>query len=175
MFEFLIAGGLKAAGQVQQAEEQSNSMLREADAQDQNAKIAAAAGRYNIARQQSEAYKVIGGVEADYAASGITADSGSVLDVIRESHINAELDRQNIKYGADLRVLEAKSRSAALRVGAENAKRAGYYGALTTLFGAGAMGASGLKPGSGGSTSGFSGTSDYGSAGNSYLDTGSIG
>ncbi len=180
MFEFLIAGAMQAGGQIMQAEEQSNSMLREADAQDRNASIAAAAGRYNVSRQQAEAYKTIGSIHADYAASGVTADSGSVMDVIRESHINAELDRQNIQYGTDLRVLEARSRGQALRTGADNARRAGYYNAFTTLFSAGMMGAGKggqLKPGTGGSTSGMSGTSmsqGYGSAGGSYADTGSI-
>lgn len=178
MLEFLISGALQAGGQYMQGEEQANQMLREADIMDQNAAIAAAAGRYNMMRQQNEAYKVIGAVKSDYAASGISLDSGSVLDVIRESHINAELDRQNIKYGADLRVLEARTRGEALRVGADNAKRAGFREGLLTMVGAGAMasgmGKGNLKPGTGGSTSGMSGTSDYGSAGGSYTNTGSF-
>lgn len=174
MLEFLISGAMQAGGQYMQGEEQANQMLREADVMDQNAAIAAAAGKYNMMRQQNEAYKVIGAAKSDYAASGVTLDSGSVLDVIRESHINAELDRQNIKYGADLRVLEARSRAAALRAGADNAKRAGFREGLLTMIGAGAAGSGTLKPGKGGSTSGMSGTSsDYGSAGGSYTNTGS--
>lgn len=176
MFEFLMGGVMQGAGAIMQADEESSGLLQEAEAADRNASIAVAAGKYNVMRQQQEAYKVIGSVKSDYAASGITADSGSVLDVIRESHINAELDRQNIKYGADLKALELRSRATALRQKASNVKQMGYFSAFSSLFGAGAKSAAVQPtPGSGGSTSGFSGTNPgYGSAGGSYTNTGGM-
>lgn len=160
MFEAFIGAGMSAYGSVYEGQEQKQSLLQEADAAERNAVIAQEAGKYNVTRQQNEAYKIIGAAKADYASSGITADSGSVLDVIKESHINAELDRMNIKYGADIESLNQRSRAQALKRSAGNAEEAGYFNAFTSLFGAAASGANTKPtPSIGGSTSGFSGGS----------------
>lgn len=135
----LIASGvMKAYGSQLEAEDKASSLEDDAQTAEQNAQLARDAGRYNAERIRINGEKSIGSIEADYAASGVSADSTSALEVLRESHTNAELDRQNTLFAADVRYNDLKRRAANARTGAANAREAGRISAFTSLFEAGA-------------------------------------
>lgn len=135
----MVAGGLLGAyGAKQDAQQRAFELEAEAKDAEQNAIMAREAGRYNAQRQGIIAAKTIGGIRADYAASGVTSDSGSALEVLRESHANAELDRQNILYGADARARNYEARASSARAGARGVRGAGDINAFAALFNTGA-------------------------------------
>ena len=166
----ILGGIFGAGGALMEADDKSRQMKDEAFALEQNAKIALEAGAYNAERLMVNAGKQIGAMQSDYAASGITSDSGSVLDVLRESHANAELDRMNILYGAEMKSLDLMGQASAARRAGKRAKQMGNFNAFASLFGGAAKSASYDSSG----TSSSSSASDYGSAGGSGLDTGSF-
>lgn len=129
-----IAGGFGAA-----SENKSNQwqLEQEAATAEKNAVLARQAGEFNAYRQGIIAKQKIGGMEADYGASGVTSDSGSVLDVLRQSHINAELDRQSILYGAEIEASDSTNRAAMARVGGRNLERNKYLSVFNSMFGSG--------------------------------------
>lgn len=161
----IIGGMLNAYGAEAEAEDKSSALSAEARTQEKNAEIAREAGRYNAAKQQIAAGKKFGEMQAGYAASGVAQDSGSILDVLRESHVNAELDRQNILYGAEMKYNNAKARAQAASNAAFSTERAGHLNAFSALIGGAGKA---YSPGNG-KRSGVE-TSDYGSAGNDNQD-----
>ena len=134
----LIAGGLEAFGQLSEADNKAQALRDEADAETLNAALARRVAKYNAERQQTIATQKIGEVVAGYAASGVAQNSGSVLDILRQSHTNAELDRLNILHEGDMRAYNALSRSRALRSQASDVKSSGAFGALISAFSGGA-------------------------------------
>lgn len=134
-----IVGSLfKAGGSMLEADDRAYQLEDEARAAEENAVTSRAAGAYNSERQRIVGEKTEGGIRADYAASGISNDSVSALDVLRESHMASELDRQNILYGAESRAGNLENRARAARRGATSAKAAGEVNAFSALFEGGA-------------------------------------
>jgi hypothetical protein len=139
---FAIFGSLLSAGaQINESQDRAYVLEDEANAADQSARLAEIGGAYNAKRQSNQAEKVFGGIQADYAASGVSQDSGSALDVLRESHMNAELDRQNILYGAQMTAFNYRNKARAARFGAESAIKAGRMNAFASVFGGAAKAA----------------------------------
>lgn len=134
----LLAAAAQAKGSQDQAQDRSLTLQDEADSAEQNAIIAQQAGKYNAERIRVNSQKTIGAIEADYAASGVSLDSVSALEVLRESHTNAELDRQNTLFAADARYNDLKNRASNARAGAKSARSAGQLSAFTALFKGGA-------------------------------------
>jgi hypothetical protein len=130
----LIGAGLGAGGALAEGQEQSWAYEDEAQTAEKNAILAMREAEFNAYRQGVMATQVKGGIVADYGASGVTSDSGSVLDVLRQSHAMAELDRQNIMYGANVKVAQYQQAARAARAGAKQAKRAAQVNAATALF-----------------------------------------
>lgn len=118
--------------------------------QEGNARTAEEAGRYNAGRQQDEANKMEGQTRADVGAAGITQDSGSVLDILRQAHTNAELDRLNIIHGADLKASDARNRAHSLDRQMHSMQDLIDTKKWATFFGAGAQAAA-RQPSGGGS------------------------
>lgn len=136
---FAMFGGLLSAGaQIEESQDRAYALESEAMAADENARLARLGGAYNAARQSMQSQKIIGGIETDIAASGVASDSVSALEVLRESHRNAELDRQNVVYGAELSAYNYTSRARAARAGAAATTKAGRMNAFNSAFGAGA-------------------------------------
>ena len=137
-----IAGGVfQAIAGLSEADEKSDELTRMAETEERNALVAREAGRYNAERQQRMATKEIGAIRSDYAASGITSDSLSALEVLRERHTNAELDRQNILYGADMKSVNLANKAKMSRVKASKIRHNKETNAFLTVFGAGAQAA----------------------------------
>jgi len=137
-----IGGIFKAGGALSQAQDRAWVLEDEAISAEKNAGLARQEGAYNLERHRIVSAKTMGGISADYGASGITADSGSVLDVLRESHTNSEMDRQNILFGAETKARNYEDHARAARQGAKNAKKMGQFNAFAALFMGGAEGAS---------------------------------
>lgn len=133
------AGGVLGAwGALEEGDAKSDMLKEEARAAEENAVMSLQAGKYNALKQGIIAKKTIGAMNTDYAASGTTSDSGDALEVLRESHTNAELDRQNIVYESEMKAKSYRRRASAAREGADAAKRAGEINAFASLFSAGA-------------------------------------
>lgn len=134
----VLSGIMGAAGAKRQAQDQAWALEDEALTQERNAVAYRTAGKYNAEKQQMDSEQVFGSMRTNAAASGVKLTSGNVIDVLRQSHVNAELDRQNILYGAEIQANRALSRAWAARQGAQSALSAGNMNAFTSLFRAGA-------------------------------------
>lgn len=147
-----------------------DALDKEATQQDQNAKNALEAGRYQAGRQQTEATQIFGTMAADVAASNTTQDSGSVLDVLRMSRTNAELDRLNIIRNSELDAQGFKNAAAANRARIQSEFRSNKY-RKTAMFFEAVGGAAGSAQGGGSPQPTASPRGGgYGSAGGSYRD-----
>lgn len=165
----IIGGLMSAGGALAEGEGKAADLDREAEIQTKNAALARAAAETNAKHQQMISGQKIGSIQADYAASGVTSDSGSVMDILRQSHVNAEMDRLNIIHGGEVRAINAENRANSARAGARNARSAGTMNAFSAIFGGGAkaMQYSGGSSNSNNDYNDYSSTSGggYGSAG----------
>lgn len=125
-----VAGGIKAIGSVLAGQSTANSLNAQADLQMQNAQEAERQGAYDASRSMYLAHQKIGDIEAGYGASGVTSNSGSVLDVLGASAANAELDRLNILHGADVKKIQYENQASIARAGAASAITGSYWSAL---------------------------------------------
>ena len=121
------AGGVQAAGQIQQSEAQARASEFNAQAGQEKAGIQVTQTAADIAKGRREGRARAG---AARAAGGVLGGiSGSVLDVLESSAVQEELDILTIKQrgavaekdlltGARLDILEAKSTRASGKIGA---------------------------------------------------------
>ena len=134
-----VAGGLLGAyGAIKEGDAKADALEEEARASEENAIISRQAGIYDAQKQSLIAKKTIGAMKADYAASGVSSDSFDALEVLRESHTNAELDRQNIVYQSEMKAKNYSRRSKAAREGASATREAATINAFASLVSAGA-------------------------------------
>lgn len=126
---------LSAYGAIQQGKMTADSLNRQADNLDAQAQEAHDKANYDAMRSQMFAAQKIGMSKAAFGASGVEANSGSVLDVIQASNQNAELDRLNILHGGDIRAINYMNQASMNRYGAESAKLGSYWSALGQLTG----------------------------------------
>ncbi len=138
----IIGGMFQAFGALEEAQERAWALEDEAKVARKNAKLTREAGKFNSEKQWREAEKAFGATKADYAASGISQDSGSVLEVLRASYASAEMDRLNILYGSEMQAQDLDQKASAADEGADTAKKLGQFNAFAALFGAGARAAS---------------------------------
>lgn len=156
----IIGGIISAAGAMQQGNDTASALNRQAELQRRNAAGAIAAAKQNAYRQGLSSAKMLGGADAGYAAAGVSHDSGSVLDVIAASASNAELDRQNILYGGEIRAVNFQNQAAIDEASGVNAQRAAGFNAFAGLFGGAVKTYANYSGGGGGGGSGGA-TGDY--------------
>lgn len=126
-----IAGAaLSVYGDVQQGKMTSDTLNNQADNLTQQAAEAEQKGQYDAMREQMLATQKIGTATAAYGASGVAANSGSVLDVVQASHQNSEMDRMNILHGADIRAINYSNQASMDRFGGQSAIMGSYWKAL---------------------------------------------
>ena len=143
-----VAGTLLGAyGQYQQGQAQSSAYNAQAQAADQNAKIAnrqqeSVADAY--ASKQSELrdrMRVAAGQQAaTYGARGLDISSGSAMDVLAGTYEGYQKDTTNLltnqrndNYEKRVEENNYLNQGSAARASADNASSAGTMGALTTL------------------------------------------
>lgn len=129
----VILGAFSAYGQQAQGQSTYDALNTQANLQEQNAEEALAQGQAQATRQQLTADKKIGTSVAAYAASGVQSNSGSVLEVLRNSAQNSELDRLNILHGADLKAINYRNQAALDRFGGKSALAGAQWSALGSL------------------------------------------
>lgn len=174
----LAGGAMQLFGGMEQSRAEAWQLEDEAINATKNAKLAREAGQFNAMKQGLEANQIIGRAITDFGASGIEMDSGNVLDVIRQSAVNAELDRQTILRGAELEARQYESRARSAKIGAGNAQRAGMFNFASGLLGIGSniagKSAGRGKTGTGNGTIQESSSNNYSSdfrAGNLRIDS----
>lgn len=134
----LQAGGgiIGATGAIYAGEMESGALTAQANLQRQNAQLDLEAGNANAARSQIISGQKIGGIQSAAAASGVT-QSGSVLSVMAASSMNAEMDRQNILHGAQVKAIQADNQASMDELGAQSAMTGSYFKAVGDMFQAG--------------------------------------
>lgn len=154
----LVGGAVSAYGDIQQGQMTSDSLNEQARNLTAQAAEAESKGNYDAMRQQLIAEHKIGTSIAAYGASGVSANSGSALNVIQASHMNSELDRLNILHGADIRAINYQNQASMDRYGADSAKLGSYWralGAMTLGMVHSDVGAGAAKPAAGGEGAGL--------------------
>ncbi len=132
-----VAGqAFSAFGAAQEGQDTGNALDSQARIQRRNAANAIIAAKQDAYKQSLMSAKQYGAAEASYAAGGVASNSGSVLGVLAASAANAELDRQNILYGGDIRALSYQNQASIDESNARRARDAGTEKALS--FGIGA-------------------------------------
>jgi len=135
-----LGGVLGAYGNITAGNNQAAILERQAGLQTQYAGQALQAGSYNAYRQSILANRTLGAAKASYGASGVDSTSGSVMSVIGASAANAEIDRQNILYGAQIRATNYENQASIENIEAGEASQSGTLGAVGQLLGsAGSM------------------------------------
>jgi hypothetical protein len=158
----ILIGGvaMRAAGSIVEGNAQASNYQSQQSAYDYNADVAVENSR--IAWQQAGAREeaqrrrgrqVLGAQAAATAQAGVDVGSGSPLAIAAQSARNAELDALNIRYEGGLQArgfdIEAENLRYQGRVAGQNAKnarRAGYWGAASSIIG-GAANYYGMKGG----------------------------
>jgi len=97
-----------------------------------NAEIAKFQGEIALEDQAKLATKTLGAARAAYGASGITAASGSAIDVLAESAANAARDKYMLKFNTDLKVQNFNDQATLENMNAQNARSASTFGILAS-------------------------------------------
>lgn len=126
---------MSAKGAIDAGRMTSQSLNNQADNLEAQAQESEDKGAYDAMREQMISGQKIGTATAAYGAAGVSATSGSVLDVMQASHQNAELDRLNILHGADVRAINYKNQASMNRFGGQSALFGAYWQALGDLSG----------------------------------------
>lgn len=130
-------GGIAAVGALMQGQSTASTLNQQANIQRNNATQSIIASKLNADRQSIMSSKAIGRISSGYSASGVALNSGSVFAVIGASAANAELDRQNILYGGEIRAVNYENQASIDEKGASNALSGSYFNALASIVGAG--------------------------------------
>jgi hypothetical protein len=148
----VAAGFFNADATAKEGKAQVDALENEALQYEKNAFYIREAGKFNANRQQIEATQIFGAMRAGTAASGIEQDSGSALEVMRQSYTNAELDKLTILHEAEIKAINASNRASALQSQASGVRRATDMKILSSLLGGGMN--AGMMGGGGGSGGG---------------------
>lgn len=135
-----MAGGdiLSGLGALYSGEMESAALNAQANLQMQNAGLDLEAGNANAAKSQIVSGQRIGAIQGSAAASGVT-QSGSVLSVLAASSMNAEMDRQNIIHGAQVKAVQAENQASMDKIGAQSSQTGSYMQAFSKFAEAGFM------------------------------------
>jgi len=129
----IISAGVSAVSMISQASQQKASAKYNQQVAENQAISARQQAAANAETQKRSAAKKIGSMQAAYGASGVSIE-GSALDILEESARNAEMDRQNIIYGGELRAVGSEGTAILEGSRASNAMSSGYLSAAGSLF-----------------------------------------
>lgn len=132
----MIAGtAMSAISSIQQGQAAQQAGQYNAAIAQQNAAASRQQAEANAAAQQRKARMQIGAMRAGYGASGVGIE-GSPLDVIESSATLAELDRQNILYGGEMKSTGYESTAGLELMRGSAAETQGLMSAGSTLLSA---------------------------------------
>lgn len=137
-----IGGGvMQAVGAVNEGEAAAQAAEYNASQARQNAALSLQQSAEEERRLRVMGQKDIGAARAAYGASGVSADSGSVMDVIGESAANAERDALTARQGGQQKASMFMQESDFYKRGGANARSNSYLKAAGSLLGTGASAA----------------------------------
>lgn len=134
-----VVGTIQSANATAAASEYNAKIAdRDAYVADQNRQLAVQQAEIDAADKRRENRRVLSSIRATYGASGLEL-AGSPLDVLEDTAVEQELDAQRVSYEGRIRGREGAlqmlglQESAALdRMEAQNARKAGMFGAIAT-------------------------------------------
>lgn len=130
----LIAGTLVSAyGAVRAGQAQSAAAKFNAAVATQNAQIAQNQADAAAQEKHRDLVRRLGSMQAAYGASGVTSDSGSVLDVLGDSIRQGTLDQLTAKYNGQVRAAGYTDNAALDNMQARTALTSSYLSAAGTL------------------------------------------
>lgn len=130
----VAAAAYSAGNQINASNAQARAMRDDARNRDNSARAILEAGRNNAARHERAYLPIEGAIRTNYAASGVKLDSVNVLDILRQSHFESEMDRQNIIYGSQIDAYNLRAGANLVRQGASQVQQAGQFSAFGTLL-----------------------------------------
>lgn len=144
MSDSILGGITSAAGAYYTGQSTAASLDAQAQLNTENAQLATEQGQYDAMRQGMVASQKLGAMRAAYGASGISSTSGSFMDVMQSSAVNAEMDNQNIIHGAAVKAINYENEASMEKLGASNAVTASYLNMFASIAGgsAGTFGSS---------------------------------
>ena len=133
-----------AYGQYEQGQAQKKWGSYSAAVAERDAETARLNAEYEAGLQRKETQKLLGRQRALYGKSGVTLE-GSPLLMMAETAAEGELDALMIERGGRTQAQGYRSEAILSRMKGGAAKRAGYYGAGSTLLTGAARGYSAYK------------------------------
>lgn len=127
----LVGAGVKASGEASAGRKAKKAFNLNAQIATENAELAREAAIDDVLSLKRTAYKTEGGIRASYGAAGVSASSGSVMDVLADTVTQAALDQNRRKYQGEL---EARDFMNQARTGQASGKAA-YTGAMYSAAG----------------------------------------
>lgn len=127
----LGGAGVGAFGALYSGQATADTLDAQADINQGNAQIALQQGVYDSFRHGLKINAQLGSMRANIGASGVSASSGSALDLIQSSVMNGEMDKQNIMRQAQIKSIGFQNEASLEKWGASNALTASYFNALS--------------------------------------------
>lgn len=133
MYAQIAGTAMSVIGAINQGQQAKSAANYNAQLANNNAIAARQQAEVNAAAQQRASRLKIGSMVAGYGASGVTME-GSPMDVLEASAATAELDRQNILYGGELKSGGYQSTAGLELMRGENAETGSYFSAGSALL-----------------------------------------
>lgn len=133
----LAAATVSAVGAIQQGQAAKAAARYNSTISTQNAQIARSEAQTLAEQQDRENYMRLGSIRANQGKSG-GASEGSVLDVIGDAASQGELQKQQIKYGGELKARDFTNSSVLDNARARQAQTSSYFQAGGDLLAGGA-------------------------------------
>jgi hypothetical protein len=129
-------GATSAMGSLLEGEAGKQAGEYNADVALQNAQITRDQTKEAVRRQRIMARRSFGDIRASYGASGVSMD-GSALDVLMDSVASAEMDSMSTAYAGEMKARGFENEAAMEKFKGKVAKKAGYFGAVSSTLRAG--------------------------------------
>lgn len=145
----MVLAGVSAVGSIQQGNAANKAAQFNASINEQNAALAERYAEIELQRGEKEAQRqrvktsqTMGEQRARLGASGVDLSVGNPVDILADTAAAGEIDVQNILYNSELSAYDKRADAVNFRNQAQlqrwegkNAKKAGYFDAVTTLIG----------------------------------------
>jgi hypothetical protein len=128
-----IGTAASAYGQVQQGQNQSAWASYNAKMAERDARTAEQNAKYAAAQKRKETKRMLGRQRALYGKAGVTME-GSPLIVQQETAAEGEMDALMIERGYSIEAQRLRAEKELYKVQGAAARKAGYWGAGTTLL-----------------------------------------
>lgn len=130
----LISTGVSAIGMIAQGNAEASAAEANAKNLETSARITRQQGSVRAERIRAQARALQAEQRAAMGESGLLADTGSNLDLVKDTAANFELDALTEQYNADMDALGLSSRASVERASGRAARSSGYMSAAGAVF-----------------------------------------